>query len=451
MSDLLEVAEKVLSLAEGSEQMEVYVGRGTETSVRAYQGEVENLATATTSSVGVRILRDGPGGARVGAAWAGSLDDGAVAEAVRGARANVEFATEDEFMAFANPDGVAAAALGLTDPSIDATPIEDKIALAIELERAARHTDPRIRQADAADYRDYSTETALVSTNGISSITARTGARLSVEVVAADESGDYTGYGLSAGRGLGGLDAAACAADAVDRATRMLGAKKPATTRGVVVFDARTAATLLSVIGSGLSGEAVVKGRSIFADRVGEQVAAESFTLVDDPTDPRHLAAARFDGEGLACRRTPLIESGRLLGFVYDTVSARRAGTSSTGSAARGGAAGSPGASCRALQLTPGTLDLAGIIRQVGEGFFVDSLVGVHSGVNPISGDFSVGVTGRMIRGGQLAEGIREATVASTLQRMLLDVIAIGGDVQWLPGVAAGQSLAVDGATLAGS
>ena len=175
------------------------------------------------------------------------------------------------------------------------------------------------------------------------------------------------------------------------------------------------------------------------------------FTLLDDPTDPRHFSASVFDGEGLSCRRNVLIEDGRLRAFVYDTVSARRAGTVSTGSAVRSGIAGSPSAGCRALQLMAGDVNQAEIFRRVGNGIFVESLTGVHSGVNPISGDFSVGVTGLMIRDGELAEPVREITVASTLQRMLLDIVLVGNDVEWLPARAAGQSLANEGITVSGS
>jgi PmbA protein len=98
----------------------------------------------------------------------------------------------------------------------------------------------------------------------------------------------------------------------------------------------------------------------------------------------------------------------------------------------------------------PGDQDQDEIFRRVGEGVFVESLTGVHSGVNPISGDFSVGITGLMIRDGVLAEPVREVTIASTLQRMLLDVLMVGNDVQWLPGTAAAQTLAIDGVALSG-
>lgn len=451
MSQLLDRAERLLESVTGAEEMEIYISSGVETEVRAYQGEIENLSSASSSGIGIRVLRDGPGGAQVGTAWAGSLDDESVQDALREARDNVRFASGDEFVAFARPDGVAAVALSLRDESVLTTPLDDKIAMAIELERRVREGDVRIRQVDSANYSDYVAEAAIVSSTGIRASYARSGAFLSVEAIASDGHDDQTGWGLSAGRAPGELDLDLAANDAITRATRMLGAVKPSSMKCTAVFDPRTAASLLAIIGGALSGDAVVRGRSFFANRVGEMVASPLFSLLDDPTDPRHFAASSHDGEGLACRRNVLINEGQLQAFVYDTYSARRAGTVSTGSALRGGIAGSPSAGCRALQLVPGVEDQAKILKNVGYGVYVESLMGVHSGVNPISGDFSVGVTGLMIRDGQLAEPVRELTVASTLQRMLLDLSHVGNDVEWLPGSAAGQTLAIDGIAVSGS
>jgi PmbA protein len=451
VSNLLARAERILESARGDEELEVYISTGVDTEVQSYQGQIEQLATATSSGIGIRVLRDGVAGAQVGTAWAGSLDDEAIEEALREARDNVRFATEDEFIAFARPDGVPAASLELTNDAVTTTPLDEKIAMAIELERMVRAGDSRIRQVDSANYSDYVAEAAIVSSTGIRASYARSGAYVSVEAIASDGSNDETGWGLSAGRAPGDLDIAKAANDAILRATRMLGSVKPASMKCTAVFDPRSAATLLAIIGGACSGEAVVRGRSFFANRIGEMVAASMFTLFDDPTDPRHFSASAFDGEGLACRRNVMIEGGQLKAFVYDTVSARRAGTSSTGSAVRGGIAGSPSAGCRALQLVPGDIDQAEVLRRVGNGVYVESLMGVHSGVNPISGDFSVGVTGLMIRDGQLAEPVREITVASTLQRMLLDIVHVGNDVEWLPGSAAGQTIAIEGIALSGS
>lgn len=451
MSELLEQAKKILESAEGGEEIEVYISSGVDTEVRSYEGEIEQLSSASSAGIGIRILRDGEGGAQVGTAWAGSLDSSTIVTALSQARDNVRFATQDEYLAFARPDGVLPVSLDLMDESVLTTSIDDKIAMAIELERMVRQGDARIRQVDSATYSDYAAHAVIASTTGISATFSRTGAYVSVEAIANDGGDDQTGWGLSAGLAPRDLDLAAAASDAIRRSTRMLGAVKTQSAKVTAVFDPRTTAMLLSIIGGALSGEAVVRGRSFFADRVGELVASQSFTLVDDPTDPRHFAASSYDGEGLACRRNELISGGVLRGFVYDTVSARRAGTVSTGSAVRGGIAGSPSAGCRALQLSPGAQSQAEILADVDQGIYVESLMGVHSGVNPISGDFSVGVTGLMIRNGELAEPVREVTVASTLQRMLLDITHIGNDVEWLPGSSAGQTVAMSGIALSGA
>ena len=434
MSTLIERAERILESAQSGEEIEVFLSSGVDTEIQAYQGAIENLSTASSSGIGIRVLRDGAAGAQVGTAWSGSLDADAIDDVLREARDNARFATEDEYLAF-----------------VQSTPLDEKIAMAIELERLVRAGDTRIRQVDSANYSDYIAEAVIVSSAGIKAAYERSGAYVSVEAIASDGTNDQTGWGLSAGRAPGDLNITEAADDAISRATRMLGAVKAPSQRCTAVFDPRSAATLLAIVGSALSGEAVNYGRSFFANRIGEDVASPLFTLVDDPTDKRHFSASVFDGEGLACRRNVLIEGGQLKAFVYDTVSAKRAGTTSTGSAVRGGIAGSPSAGCRALQLATGDLDQAEIFRRVGNGIFVESLTGVHSGVNPISGDFSVGVTGLMIRDGELAEPVREITVASTLQRMLLDIVLVGNDVKWLPSSAAGQSLAIEGIAVSGS
>ena len=450
MSELFDRAMTLLERVGDGEEMEVFVSRGVETEVQAYGGDIENLSSSASAEIGIRILVDGPQGARVGTAYAGSLDEEAIAEAMANARDNARFATEDEFVAFARPDGVAPASLSLSDPGVAATSMEHKVKMALELEAMVRGGDSRIRQVDAANYSDYVSDAAIVSTTGIAASLERSGAFVSVEAIASDGEQDQTGWGLSVGRSPGELSLETAAGDAIRRATRMLGAVKPPSFKGVAVFDPRTAATLWSIMGSALSGDAVVRGRSFFAGRLDEEVASPAVTLIDDPTDARHFAASPFDAEGLASRRNELITEGRLRQFVYDTVSGRRAGTASTGNAVRAGVSGSPSAGCRALQLVSGDYDQDEILRRVGNGVFVESLTGVHSGVNPISGDFSVGITGLMIRDGALAEPVREVTIASTLQRMLLDVMMVGSDVQWLPGTAAAQTLAIDGVALSG-
>jgi len=446
--DLLDLAERVAGWAGAGEEVEVYVARGTETEVRAYDGQVESLTSATSAGIGIRVVVDH----RLGFAWAGSLDESVLGETLAEARDNARFATADEHVRLAVPDGVEAVPVDLWDEALASVPTARKVELALALEAQARAADPRIRQVDAADYGDVASEAALVSTTGIRSSSRKTSGYLSVGVIAGEGEASQTGGGYSVGRGFEELDPARACDDAVTRAVRLLGATKGPSGRSTVVFDRRMATTLLSIVSSALSGEAVAKGRSFFAGRIGEQVGHPGLTLVDDPTDPRAYGAAAYDAEGLACRRNVLIDSGVLRGFLYDTVSGSRAGVPSTGSAVRGGFAGTPGPGCRALTLAPGPegYDEAGVLAAVGEGLFVQSMTGVHSGVNPISGDFSVGAEGLMIRDGRLAEPVREITVASTLQRMLLSLVAVGADVEWLPSIAAGQTLAIGDMQISG-
>ncbi len=446
--ELLALAERVAGWARSGEEVEVYVARGTETEVRAYDGEVESFTSASSAGIGIRVVVDH----RLGFAWAGSLDESVLGETLDEARDNAAFATADEHVRLAVPDGVAAVPIDLWDDGLDAVPTTRKIELALALEALARSADPRIRQVDSADYGDVASEAALASTTGIRSSSRKTSGYLSVSVIAGEDDASQTGSGFSVGRGFDGLDPDRAAEDAVTRAVRLLGATKGPSGRSTVVFDRRMATALLSVVSSALSGEAVAKGRSFFAGRVGELVGHRGLTLVDDPTDPRAYGAAAYDAEGLACRRNALIEAGVLRGFLYDTVSASRAGVASTGSAVRGGYAGTPSPGCRALTLAPGPegYDEAGVLGAVGEGLFVQSMTGIHSGVNPISGDFSVGAEGLVIRDGRLAEPVRGITVASTLQRMLLSLEAVGADVEWLPGIAAGQTLAIGDMQISG-
>jgi PmbA protein len=452
MSDLLALATSVVEKAQAGEGMEVYVVRGSETEVRAYEGSVESLTSADSSGVGIRVVLEGAEGegSRLGFAWAGSLDPAVIEAALADARDNARYATPDPDVVLARPDGASVVEQDLWDDGVTATPMEDKIALALELERATRAADDRVRQVSSADYSDERAEMALASTTGIRSSARRTTAFVSVDAIAGVGADTQTGTGFSVGRAPADLDPDEAMGEAVQRSTRLLGAQKAQSGRYTVVFDPRVVSTLLSVMASALSGEAVVKGRSFFAGRIGESVANAAVTLVDDPTDSRAFSASTYDAEGLACRRNVLISDGMLRMFVFDTVSARRAQMQSTGSAVRGGFAGTPSAGCRALVLQPGTKGADDILASVGDGLYVQSVTGIHSGVNTVSGDFSVGAEGLMIRGGALAEPVREVTVASTLQRMLQSIVEIGGDLRWLPGSAAGQTLAIADMQLSG-
>jgi PmbA protein len=444
--ELLDVAARIADMAKPGEQVEAYVARSTSTSVRAYGGEVESLTQASSAGVGVRVVVDH----REGFAYAGTLDEAVVLEALAEARDNATFGEPDEFNGLATPDGVEPADLDLWPEGLAAVPTADKVALALELERATTGRDPRVQGVRVAMYSDGMGEGAVATSTGIRAWGRAGTSYLMVQALANHEGETQIAGGLSVGREVSDLSVDEAADDAVLRATRLLGSTKPATQRVTLVLEPRMTATILGIVGGMLNGEAMLKGRSPFRDRVGEPIASPLLTFVDDPTDPQSLGAEAHDGEGLACRRNELVVGGVLQGFLHNTYTGRRSGTASTGSAQRG-VASTPGVGAAALAVAPGRGTHEEILASIDHGLFVTSMAGLHSGVNPVSGDFSVGVEGLMVRNGALAEPVREATIASTIQRLLLDISAVGADLEWLPDGTGGVTLVIPDVALSGS
>jgi PmbA protein len=444
--ETLGIARRVAGLAGPGEQVEAYVARGTSTTVRAYGGEVESLTQATSAGIGIRVVVDH----REGFASAGTLDEAVIAEILAEARDNARFSEPEEWNGLAEPDGVQPPDLSLWSDEIVALSTQDKVDRALELERLARAGDPRISGVRTAIWSDGSGDAAVATSTGVEAWGRSSSAQVAVQALAEADGQTQIGAGSSAARSLDGIDLEAAAADAVERATRLLGAAQPPTQRLTLVFEPRLTATLVGIVGGMLTGEAVLKGRSPFADRVGEAIASPLLSFVDDATDARSLGADTHDGEGLACRPTPLVTAGVLDGFLHNSTTARRAGTVSTGSAVRG--YGSlPGVGAHALAVEPGSGTFEDHVATLDLGLYVTSMSGLHSGVNPVSGDFSVGVEGLMIRNGALAEPVREATIASTLQRLLLDIAAVGEDLEWQPSGTGAVTVVIPDVALSGS
>jgi PmbA protein len=447
VTELQELADRVAGWARDGEQVEAYVARSTHTSVRVFDGDVESLSSAQSEGVGIRVIS----GHRQGFAYAASLDIDVIAEILAEARDNAAFGEVDEYLGLAEPDGVVAADLDLFRPEMADFPTGRKVDLALEVERATRAADPRIKGVESADYGDTIAEGAIATSLGIRTSSRRTICSISSSALADDGRGTQTGAGYSVARSPDDLDVEKAAGDAARRATRLLGATKPVTQRLTVILEPNITSSIVGLISSLLSGMAVLKGRSFLAGKLGEQVAVPLLTLIDDPTNPEAFGAHRFDGEGLAARRNVLIDNGVVRQFAQNSYTGRRSGLASTGNAVRGGFKSTPGVGSRALSLSPGELDQEALLAQIGDGVLIQSMSGMHSGVNATTGDFSVGIQGLMVRHGEIAEPVREATIASTLQRMMNDVVAIGGDREWLPGGAAGMTLAIGDITLSGS
>ena len=443
--ELAQLAQRVCAQAAGNEQIEVCVSTGRSTTVRAYNGEVESLRSGVTAAIGVRVLEDG----RQGFASAGSLDPDVVSDTLEAARRNVTFSESDPHQQLAEPDGVAPPALDLSDPTVLGVSDADKIAAAIDLERRCLDADPRISGVRVAAWSDGWSQSALASSTGICVQSTQGSCSIGAQPLATDGDETQIGYAGDAARRPDRLDVDRVVTESTTLATGQLGAAKPPSERLTVMLAPPVAAAFIGVVAGVLGADSVLKGRSPFADRVGEQIADGRLHLFDDPTDPMTLGASNFDGEGLAARRNALITAGVLDGFLHNAYTARRSNTASTGSAVRG-TRSVPGVGIHAPVVGTGDIENDELYSAIGDGVLVRGVSGLHSGVNPTSGDFSVGAWGHRISGGELAEPFREATIASTLQRMLLGICRIGATAEPLAGGMSMPPLVISDVALSG-
>jgi len=430
MSELSAVAHRAVEAATdaGASDAEAYVSRESGREVRVHGGEVESLTAAVQSGVGIRAWN----GHRVGYAYGTDLTDAGVAAIAARAAEAAEVADEDEFAAPPQPAELEALP-GLSDPSIAEWESSRVAELALSVERTALASDPRLVGVEQAVYADSADQVAIASSTGVAGEYETSSCYAYLQALAEGEGARETGLGFGLARGPRGLDPEEIGAEGARRALEMIGAGKPESRSCPVVLDATVAASFVGLIGGGLSAKAVQRGRSPLADRLGEEVASEAFALHDDGREPSGSASSPFDGEGVPRRRTALIEGSRLRSYLYDTYTANREGGGSTGSAARGSYRALPGVSTSNLVVAPGSHSFEELLAQAGEGVFVNDVAGLHSGVNPVTGVFSVGASGRIIRNGQLAEPVREFTIAGELVAMLGAVSAAGAESRWVP------------------
>jgi PmbA protein len=429
VADLLDLCGAAIAGARDGEQAEAYAEETRQTTVRARDREVDSFSSSESRGVGVRVVVDG----RLGYAWAADPHPDEAARLLEAARENAAFSTADD--ANGLPEAATAEPLpGLFREGQAEVPPERKVSLALDLEHAAVEADPSVRRVEEAIYGDAVSRVAVSSTAGLAAEYAGTDCWCMVLALAERDGETQTGHAFRVAREIDELEWEQAAREAAERGARMLGAIKPATERLPVVLDPWAASSFLGVLAGSLSAEEVQKGRSLLAERVGEEVASSFLSLVDDGRLMEGPAAAPFDDEGVPTGRNALVERGVLRGFLHNTETARREGATSTGNARRFSYRGVPGVSPSNLFVEPGSGSAEDLLAGAGRAVYVQDVTGVHSGANPVSGEFSVGATGLRVDGGALGEPLREMTVASTLLDMLKAVTAIGSDLRFFPG-----------------
>jgi PmbA protein len=449
VTELPDVVAGVLEHASGDEQLEAYAVHRIETTIQAgTDATVRQITRAETRGVGVRVIRD----CRLGYASTSDLEPDAIRLTVQRARTNALAGDRDDAQGLPEP-AERPPADGLWSPALSLSTLAEKTALVVDLARRVVSLDPRVRALDTAEYHEERRTVAVASTRGVRTVHETGYVELWSDALGEDPSGPASDYAYRFSRSPGELDVESVAAEAVARTVRMLGPPVSHHAGAPVVLDPAVVADLLTAVGKGLSGGPVSSGRTPFAGRKGEQVAAACVRLVDDGLSPSVLAAGTYDDEGVPRRRTPLVEDGVLVGSMHSTVTARatEAPSGSTGNARRTTHKAVPRAAATGLVLGP-TTHLDDALSGLDEAVYVQQLSGSGSGINPVTGRVDVGGVGWLLRRGAPAGRLDTVPISTSLPAMLRSVIAVGDDAAQVPFTPAVASTVVcDGGLVDGS
>jgi PmbA protein len=452
--DLETLAAEVVALAvkSGASDAEAVVREGDEFSVTVRMGQVETLKESGSRGLGLRVFL----GTRSASASTSDLTSDGIRELVGGALALAKVTAEDPFTSLAETAefGAVEGDLHLYFDDVYSLAGPERIDLARRAEAAALAADPRIANSDGGSFNAATGRKALANSRGFVGGYRTSYVGVSAAPLAMDANGAMQCDGWWSGaRRLADLDSPeSVGKEAARRTLRRLGARRVPTQRVPIVFAPEAARSLIGSVFEAVSGDAIWRGASFLAGRLGEQIAASSLTIVDDntmllPSGAGGFGSSPFDGEGLPSRRTVVVEDGVLRTYILNTYSARKLGLKSTHNASRG-LAGTPGIGCGNLYLKPGTLTPEEIFAAIPAGLYVTGLMGF--GVNTVTGDYSRGATGLWIENGQLTHAVEEVTIAGNLGEMLRNVTAIGNDLVFRGSVAS-PTLRIDGMTIAGA
>jgi len=431
--------------AQGAVEADAFLVEEEIQTVQVRMGQVESLKHARETRCSLRIFT--PSGSA--SATSSEVSPAALARLVDETTALARVTQRDEYAGLPGPEALAREVpdLALWDREGHALPVESKVEMARRAEAAALAADPRIQNSEGAEYYDRQTRVAYASSGGFTGQFRLSAFALTVTPVAVADGRMERDSWYSSARRLAELETPeAVGREAARRACRRLGARKQATAEVPVVFDPETAASLVRALAVAASGPGLYRGTSFLVGRMGERLGAAGVTIVDDPLRPAGLGSRPFDGEGLASRRTVLLDRGILSSYLLDTYSARKLGLAATGHAARESGGGVT-VGYTNLYLEPGPHTPQEIIGSVDRGLYVTELIGF--GVNFVTGDYSRGAVGHWIEGGELAYPVEEITIAGNLRDMYRDIAMIGRDLAFRDQTAA-PTLKIARMTVAG-
>lgn len=419
--------------AAGATDAECTISEGDEFSANVRMREVESLKEAGSRAAGLRILI----GKHTGSSYTSDLSKDGIERLVKQAIELADVTTEDPHAGLPEPEelGSIAGDLKLYAPDVAGLETELKIETARRAEDAALNADPRIFNSEGASFDTHTGRHLFANSRGFCGAYQSSYCSLAVSPVARDGESMERDFWHTMARGFTGLEPAEQVGRiAAQRTLRRLNAVKVETQKVPVVFEPRVARSLLDHIFEAVHGMAVYRHESFLAGKLGEKVAADSVTVIDDATLPGLFGTSPFDDEGVPSRRTVVIEKGVLKNYLLNCYAARKLGMKTTGNASRG-LAGNAGIGHGNLFLEKGGQSPEQILAGIPNGFYVTELLGF--GVNVVTGDYSRGAAGLWIRNGELAFAVSEVTIAGNLKDMLLGMETIGCDLEFRGAVAA--------------
>ena len=448
MMDLKEIAVDVVSRAmkSGATAAEAVVREGNEFSTVVRLGEVETLKESGAKVMGVRVFM----GKHAASTYTSDFSPGGLEQLVGSAVSLAGITSEDEFGGLPDKSelGAISGDLDLYHRDVYSLSNEDRIDYARRCEKAATSADSRIANSEGGSFDAADGRKVLANSLGFVGEYQRSYCSVSAVPVARDEQGNMQrDYWYSVARSMKLLeDPEKIGRIAAERTVRRLGARKAKTAKVPVIFDPLVARALLEHIAEAVNGDSVYRGASFLAGKLGEKIAGDNITVMDDGTMKGGFGTSPFDSEGVPTRRTVVIEKGQLKSYLLNTYTAKKLKLATTGNASRG-LAGTPGIGVGNFFLEPGTRTREQLIGDVKEGLYVTELMGF--GVNLVTGDFSRGASGLWISGGQLTFPVEEITVAGNLKDMLFNISEIANDLEFRGSVAS-PTLRIDGLTVAG-
>lgn len=425
------------ALRGGASGAECTISEGEEFSVGVRMREIENLKEAGSRGAGIRVLIGEPGAQRGGSSYTSDLSPEGIQKMVTAALDLAKITTVDPFTGLPEPAelGKLDGDLRLYDEAIEGMTTEWKIDQALRAEKAALDFDPRIELTEGASFDSHVGRRVFANSLGFVGSYRTSSCSLSVVPVAKQDGAMERDYWHTAARSAAGLESPESVGRiAAERALRRLNARKVATQKVPVIFEPRTARQFLGDIFDAVNGSSVYRHASFLAGKLGEKIACDALTVIDDATIPGLFGTTPFDDEGVPSRRTVVVEHGVLKSYLLNSYSARKLNLKTTGNASRG-ITGNAGIGPGNFFIEAGALLPEQIIASVPNGFYVTELIG--GGGNTVTGDYSSGAAGLWIENGKLTYPVSEITIAGNMQQMLQQIDQVGSDLEFRGAVAA--------------